>query len=98
LAGKTQLVTVNNLAATAIVASTYCKKIAVSEDQSVNNWPTVAYNVMRPTPSDDPRRIGKGQIYTFERIRGIYVPGDIVGYIQAVAGSSTFVIDQGGDA
>ena len=94
--GKTRTVTVNSVAATAIAAAVYSSELTVNEDPSVANWPTTDYLVSKPTSADAQRRIPAGQAYTFRRNAGVFVPGEVVGYVQTVSGSTTFAVDEAG--
>lgn len=95
--GKTKTITVSNVAPTAIVAETETVEITVGEDPSVANWPTQDFKVMKPDGSALPRQIAIGGTYIFRRDRtNLYRVGEIVGYVQATTGSTTFFQDERG--
>ena len=94
--GKTQQLTVNSGARSAITAFGPATEIVIQEDPSVANWPTTDFLVSKPGSADTQRRVQAGGQYVFRKIMGIYQAGDTIGYVQTVAGSTTFNQDEGG--
>ena len=95
--GKTKLITVASNAASAVVALTETPSITISEDPSVANYPTTDFKIMKPTSSDDARRIQAGLSYTFVKNGSArYLAGEIAGYIQAVTAPTTMCQDEHG--
>lgn len=104
MSGKTLIFPVTSAAPQPIVAQTICKEVEVGEDQSVPGFPTVDYVIRMPTAVDDPLTLLKGQRFLFTPTGsplgkntlhyGYYVPGDIIGYIETVSGSSDFAQDE----
>lgn len=83
--------------ATQITASCYCVQVAVGEDPSVSSYPTTDLLVYKPTTSVDPRRVQAGAEYAFrDGYQSSYGPGDVVGYVKTVTGSTTLYIDESG--
>jgi hypothetical protein len=94
--GKTSTITVGSALAVAVIASIPGSSITVREDNSVANWPTTDYLVMKPLAASTPIRFPLGYLYEFCNPTG-YRIGDIAGYIQTVTGTTTFAQDERGD-
>lgn len=97
---KTKLITVSSASPTAITTATACQKVTVGEDPSVSGYPTTDFLVMKPTSSDQARRVLSGNQYDFPGPRGPYgndgwEQGRTVGYVKAVVGTTTFYQDEG---
>ncbi len=91
-AGHTDTLSVSNsLLGTPVTAATFCCRITVGEDGTVSGAPTTNYNVYKPDYNSTPRQVFIGQTYTFQ---GIFVPGQIVGYIKSITGTTTFFKDE----
>ena len=87
----------------AITATQWESQVTVQELPTVANFPTVQLQVYKPSPTGGaatgPRPLSLGQSYTFFKGDAAhlgYRPGDIVGYVSTVTGSSTLVVDEGG--
>jgi len=90
---KTSLVTINAVGdPEEIVATIYCRRIDISEDESVAGWPTVEYQVKGCVNGSEWITKAPGRITRFERIDGqpSFAPGDVIALIQTTSGSSTF--------
>lgn len=94
--GKTATITVGAALAVAVVASIPGSSITVREDNSVANWPTTDYLIMKPLAASTPIRFPTGYLYEFSNPTG-YIIGDIAGYIKTVVGTTTFAVDERGD-
>lgn len=92
---KTKQLTVSSVTPTAVVATNFCHTIAVGEDPSVVGWPTTDFAVLKPSTTDQERTIPIGNAYHFER-RGNWSPGQTVGYIRSLSGTTTFFQDEMG--
>lgn len=90
----TQQITVNNIAATAVIAQSNCRQITVRENIAVAGWPTTDFLVLKPTAVVTGIRIAAGASYTFTKLQGLFAAGDTVGYLQTIAGSTTFDQDE----
>ena len=72
----------------AVVAATFCNKITIREDPSVANWPTTDFQVSNtPTGSQVAQR-PSGTEFQFKQ--KLYSPGQVVGYVETITGSTTF--------
>ena len=90
---KTRTFTVNNAGdPEPVTAQVPCRRITIGEDPSVAAWPTTAFKVRAPSMTDQARQKDAGQEYVFEAIGGNrnFLAGQIVGYVETVAGSTTF--------
>ncbi len=94
--GQTRQVTVSSAAPSAVVATVFTVRVRVGEDLSVAGWPTTDYDVRKPGTGDDPRRVPAGGTYEFVRDGRPFYPGEIVGYLQTVSGTTTFWVDEEG--
>lgn len=94
--GHTSTFTVTNTDFTAVTANTYCHDIVIGESPTVANWPTTDFLIAKPDADATPRRVVIGQLYTFRRAfdRAPFRPGDIVGYVKSVSGTTTFFQDE----
>ena len=91
----TRTVTVNSTDASSIAVQTYPRIVSIGEDPSISGYPTTDFLVYKMTTDENPRRIPAGGNYTFPRTdAGSFRPGQIVGYVKAVTGSTTFFIDE----
>ena len=93
--GYTTQITVSNITASLVTANTYCSRITVAEDPSVANWPTQEFTVVKGESTNPSRSIPTGGTYTFVTSGNApFRPGDVVGYIQAASGTTTFFQDE----
>lgn len=90
----TSQISVTNGAATAVTAVSYCRNIRITENRGVVGWPTADFLIYKPTDAATPVRIQAGAQYTFNAPPSFYKPGDIVGYVKMVSGSTTFDQDE----
>lgn len=96
--GKTKRITVSNVTPTPVIAQTQTESIVIGEDASVAVWPTTAFQILKPTNSDQAIQFPIGVTYEFRSpTNGLpYQPGDVAGYVLAVSGSTTFFQDERG--
>lgn len=97
-------ITVTSTTVTPITATVYGNAIQVAEDASLTNWPSTDFVIFKVNPlgggpSVQGKQLPAGSQYDF--FKGINVaqpfhPRDIVGYIQAVTGTTQFIIDESG--
>jgi len=74
-----------------VIAHTECTEIIVKEDPSVSGWPTVDYNVLGSVSGSTRIRCAAGTEHRFPASwQQAFKPGDIVGYVETVTGSTTF--------
>lgn len=73
-----------------ITAQSVCRRITVREDVSVAGWPTVQFNIRAPLPASPPVCFETGESKTFIADGFYFRPGQIIGYIETVAGASLF--------
>ncbi len=93
---KTRQVSVTSASPTAITAFSYAAtSVRVTENRGVAGWPTTDLLILKPSSSDTPVRIPAGNSYTFQKVppRG-YAAGEVVGYVQTVAGTTTLDVDE----
>jgi hypothetical protein len=88
----TSTMTVNNVGdPEPVIAHIECRSITVKEDPSVSGWPTVDYKVTGAVAGSTPIQCPAGTEYTFEATyMQCFAPGEIVGYVETVSGSTTF--------
>lgn len=81
--------TVTNVARTEIVAHLDGSDVTVEESAAVANYPTTDYDVWGPVIDSTPalRRLA-GLPFVF---KGPFRKNQVVGYVQAVSGSSSFI-------
>jgi len=91
--GFTTTFSVGNTNYVAIKANTSCRNITVGEDRSAAGWPTADFTVKKPSTGSNARQIAAGGTYSF-MAQSSFQPGDIVGYVKLVAGTSTFFQDE----
>ena len=91
--GFTTTFSVGNTNYVAIKANTACRNITVGEDRSAAGWPTADFSVKKPSTGSAARQISAGGTYSF-MAQSSFQPGDIVGYVKLVSGSSTFFQDE----
>lgn len=94
MTGNTQHITVGSSAYSAVTAQTNCTQVTIGEDPSVSGWPTTDFLIAKPGSASTPRRISAGGTYTFSAMGGRFTQGTIVGYVEAVSGSTTFFQDE----
>ena len=91
----TQTITVNNSGYTAVtVQSPATKNIRIGEDPGVGGYPTTDFYIAKPTNAATPIRVTAGNSYVFFTVGGLFVQGQIVGYVKTVSGSTTFDQDE----
>lgn len=79
-----------------------CKNVRIMENSGVSGWPTTDFLIAKPLSSSTAVRIPGGSAYTFTAASqnpanpeaSWFPPGWIVGYVKAVAGSTTFDQDE----
>lgn len=73
----------------AVTASIWTKRVIISEDPSVANWPTTDFLIKAPETTNTPIRRVLGTSFVFES--DVPFPaGKVVGYVANVTGSTTF--------
>jgi hypothetical protein len=90
-------------ASVGITATQWGYQITVQESPGVTNFPSVQLEIFKPSAtssgSTGPRVLSTGQSYSFQKgdatILG-YKPGDVVGWVSTLSGSSVLVIDEQG--
>jgi hypothetical protein len=91
---KTSSFTVNNIGdAEAVAATCTCRRITIGENPGVTGWPTTDFLVTGNEAGSTPIQRPAGTQWTFENPvlgRGFHA-GDIVGYVETVTGSTTFL-------
>jgi len=94
--GKTLHLTVTDVTPVAIVTQTVCSSVTIQEDNGVSNYPTVQFNIKRPTSGDTATTYGFGRSYTFTApFRQQWAAGVTLGYVQLPSsGSTTFTQDE----
>lgn len=77
----------------AVVCTVACRSITIGEDPSVTGWPTTDYNIYGKDPGSTAVRRPAGTQFTFEKEsrQSAFSPGMIVGYVETVTGSTTFL-------
>lgn len=77
-----------------IIVRSVCRHVLVGEDSSVANWPTSDYRIKGVDPSSVMVQRPAGVLTEFSRRsnQSAFSPGDIVGYVEMVSGSTTFLI------
>jgi hypothetical protein len=91
--GYTKTFTVGSATPVGVVAVGFSKRIIVGEDSSVSGWPTTDFLVRKSLSTDPARQVPIGSNYVFDRERA-WRPGDTVGYVQTVTGTTTFFQDE----
>jgi hypothetical protein len=92
--GFTSQITVASGAFSQIAAQSNCQDVTVGEDPSVAGFPTTDFLIARPLSTATPRRLTGGSSYRFTSPIGLFKKGQIIGYVQAVRGSTTFFQDE----
>lgn len=95
---KTSLLTVSDEGdPNPVIATIGTRKITIGEDASIEGWPTTDYLVKGADPGSAFMRKAAGTTFSFEfpinrwsQERPGFRPGEIVGYVQTVTGSTTF--------
>lgn len=97
-------ITVTSTTVTPITATVYGNSIQVSEDASLPGFPSTDFVIFKTNPlgggpSAQGRQVTAGNQYDF--FKGLVVaqpfhPRDIVGYIQTVTGTTSFIVDESG--
>lgn len=79
-----------------VIANTYCRSIRIREDPSVPGYPTVGFKVRAPAITSAPIQLVAGESFSFTRSdrEAIFAPGDVVGYVETLVGSTTFSQDE----
>lgn len=92
----TKQLSVNSATPTAITAQSVCASIRVMENRGVAGWPTSDLLVLKPSNVSQPVRIPGGSSYTFAGTTPnfFFFVGQIVGYVQTVAGTTTLDQDE----
>jgi hypothetical protein len=96
LSATTQI-SVSSISPTAITAQSYCSQIRVTENRGVVGWPTSDFLIRKPASGSTAVRLQAGAHYTFyssTQEPAFFRPGEIAGYVQMVAGSTTFDQDE----
>lgn len=77
-----------------IIVHTVCRHVLVGEDSSVANWPTTDYRIKGTDNNSAMVQRPAGVLTEFSRQsnQSAYSPGDIIGYVETVSGSTTFLI------
>ena len=91
---KTSTFTVNNIGSPeAVVATCACRTVTIGEDPSVTGWPTTDFLITGNESGSGAIQRPAGTQWTFEDplLRRGFKPGDIVGYVETVTGSTTFI-------
>lgn len=97
-------ITVTSTTVTPITATVYGNTIQVSEDVSVTNYPSTEFvifkvNPLGGAPSTQGRQVSAGSQYDFTKgltVAQPFHPRDIVGYIQTITGTTSFIVDESG--
>lgn len=90
---KTSQFTVNSVGnPEPVICTLGCRTIVIGEDPSVAGWPTTDFRIKGAVPGSSFIQRPAGTMYQFQRISGqaAFSPGDIVGYVDVVTGSTTF--------
>ena len=94
--------TVNNLGdPEPVIAQSYCRRITIGEDPSVDSWPTTDYEVTDNQPGSPFARRAAGTSFVFiggwarpsgnlNVLEQLIEPGQVIGYVQTITGSTTF--------
>ena len=83
-------------AKTAITVQGWTNLLELQEDPSVAGYPTTDFLVYRPSATDLPVRYTAGTTFPISTQTGPFYPGQILGYISGVGGSTTFAqVEQG---
>ena len=92
----TQQITVASGAPSAIVAQSVCRSINLAENRGVAGWPTTDFLILKPLSTSVAARKPAGAEYTFECTQpgSFFKVGQTIGYIQTVAGTTTFDQDE----
>ena len=85
---------VTNSAATAVTTVSFCRNVRVTENRGVVGWPTSDFLIYKPDGNATPVRIQAGSQYTFNAPPSFFKPGQIVGYVKMVTGTTTFDQDE----
>jgi len=80
--------TATNVAKAAIVIQGPCTRVTIREDPSVVGWPTQGYQLYAPTTSNLPVTYNPGEWIDLP-VEARWVPGQTIGYIQTLVGSTT---------
>jgi hypothetical protein len=92
---RTTTFTVNNVSdPEPIIVGSFCREVRIQEDPGIGStWPTTDYNVYGTGDVSTAVRKIAGTTFTITRVplQGCFAPGEIVGYIETVAGSTTFL-------
>lgn len=91
---KTYQVTVNAAGQTQITAQTQCSEVTVQENIGIGTYPTSDFLVFKPNAAATGIRKQGGSAYTFKSDSGGWLPGDVIGFLQLVSGSTTFDVDE----
>ena len=90
---KTSQFTVNNVGnPEPVICTLGCRTITIGEDPGVAGWPTTDFKVKGSAPGSVAIQRPAGTSYQFQRISGqaAFSPGETVGYVETVTGSTTF--------
>jgi hypothetical protein len=92
---RTSLFTVNDIGdPEPVIATVACNRIIIGEDASVSGWPLSEYEVKGNYVGSVFIRKSAGLSYQFEstedKTKKSFLPGQIVGYVKTVSGSTTF--------
>lgn len=97
-------ITVTSTTVTPIIATVYGNRIQVQEDVAVTNWPSTNFTIFKINqigggPSSQGKQVTAGAPYDF--FKGVTVsqpfhPGDIIGYIKTLTGTTVFIVDESG--
>jgi hypothetical protein len=91
---KTSTFTVNNIGSPeAVVCTVACRLITIGEDPRVPDWPTTDFRITGKDPGSVGIQRPSGTTFTFERTsrQSAFAPGEIVGYVETVTGSTIFL-------
>ena len=91
---KTSTFTVNNvLDPEPVIVTSMCRSVTIGEDPGVAGWPNSDYRVKGTAADSALTTQPAGTRFTFERRTGqpAYSPGQIIGYVETVTGSTTFL-------
>jgi len=92
---RTTTFTVNNVGdPEPIICGSFCREIRLQEDPSIGvSWPTTDYKVYGTGEISTAIQKLAGTTFTITRVpmQGCFSPGEIVGYIETVTGSTTFL-------
>jgi hypothetical protein len=95
----TSQITVSNVSPTAIMPVKKCTSVRIQENLGAVGYPSTDFLIFKGSIVATPVRIPAGDSYTFSRVSsnfGYYGVGAPVGWVQTVAGTTTFDQDEDG--